>query len=215
MIVRPTPRHVDLLGVTSDQHHAKIHANSHVSGGADTIIIGSSPIDLHHNEHLSGGADTIIIGSSPIDLHHNEHLSGGADSLPWGAGGGLDCDSVDGKSANQLMRILDDINYATEHNTLSTTFVTVGTFSAIGLCTGVYVSVDLYADSGGTAYAQLTDMDGNVLLSTSTTSTSYVTLDNTYQYGRVFSPGSFSLAIKTSNISYHAWESNLIVQFLQ
>ena len=177
MNIRPTPRHDDLLGVTSDQHHAKIHANSHVSGGADTIIIGSSPIDLHHSEHVSGGADTIIIGSSPIDLHHNEHLSGGADPLPWGAGGGLDIDKLDGYDLSQILTLSDDINYPTEvTKSVGSTYVLIKSFTLNGRVSRVVGSVDLKNSvQSSTTYFKLRFNNSVDLVLTFTTTTTYQT----------------------------------------
>jgi len=90
--------HDSLTGVTSDQHHAQIHAHaSHTGIGADdhhaqahTLASHSTKAhaelsdvtkDQHHNEdhharHEDGGADIIV---PPI--HHTRHETGGADEV--------------------------------------------------------------------------------------------------------------------------------------
>lgn len=94
--------HADLDGTTSDDHHPKLHAADHAPAGVDDVHphldLASFLAANRPHSALSG------IGSDDHHpkLHQADHQSGGADALPWGSGGGLDADKVDGYEASQL-----------------------------------------------------------------------------------------------------------------
>jgi hypothetical protein len=88
-------RHPELEDVLPDQHHDKLHADTHEPGGEDEFLHatqhepGSDDEILHASQHESGGADELshdnLAGVSADDhhlqLHASSHATGGSDEL--------------------------------------------------------------------------------------------------------------------------------------
>jgi len=94
--------HGDLQGLDDDDHLQYLNVarhdtpDRHPLSNLDPAVASESEVD-----------DKIATHKSDPDAHHPklhapDHGPGGLDALPWGSGGGLDVDMLDGKHANQL-----------------------------------------------------------------------------------------------------------------
>jgi hypothetical protein len=118
----------------------------------------------------------IPYGTINVDSHASRHLAGGADALPWGSGGGLDADKLDGKHWSDL-RFL----YAgdeTEKSVYGTTEAEVKFLRMINSpgygfnITRLYFIGEAYV-TGGTGYMRVSIDGASSVVVWTITSTSY------------------------------------------
>ncbi|MBW2672663.1 MAG: hypothetical protein JRD89_04495 [Deltaproteobacteria bacterium] len=140
------------------------HATAHQDGGADQINVAGlsgeladpQPPKTHAATHEGGGSDQISVAGlsgeladpQPPKTHAATHEGGGSDPLPWGSGGGLDADKLDGYHAADLLppTIHTAFNYETQrtftgtgwtdHPDLEITFTNTQTETIIVQCMG-------------------------------------------------------------------------------
>ena len=73
-----------------------------------SFAFGTIDANAHVSRHKSGGADALVAGDIDtlagftLASHQARHIPAGADALPWGTGGGLDCDKLDGSHLTDI-----------------------------------------------------------------------------------------------------------------
>jgi len=93
------------------------------------------------------GDKTTIPNAHHAQLHQASHQSGGSDALPWGSGGGLDADKLDGKHLSEIGHQALTAIGTTNVSTSSTEFVDMPGMS-ITITTGNNPVLILFSFSG-------------------------------------------------------------------